>query len=51
VVWNDDEIAHGIGFGWHSHRDMQIIIYVRQGVGTHEDSVGNMGRTMVGDVR
>jgi redox-sensitive bicupin YhaK (pirin superfamily) len=30
---------------------MEIIFYVRLGVGTYEDSVGNIGRTVVGDVR
>ncbi|GLR83627.1 pirin family protein [Bradyrhizobium iriomotense] len=50
VVWNDDEIAPGTGFGRHSHADMEIVTYVRQGV-THEDSVGNVGRTAAGDVQ
>jgi quercetin 2,3-dioxygenase len=51
VVWNDDEIAPGTGFGRHSHADMEIITYVRQGAVTHEDSVGNVGRTVAGDVQ
>ena len=51
VVWNDDEIAPGTGFGRHPHADMEIITYVRQGVVTHEDSVGNVGRTAAGDVQ
>jgi len=51
VVWNDDEIAPGTGFGSHSHADMEIITYVRQGVVTHEDSSGNVGRTLAGDVQ
>lgn len=51
VVWNDDEIAPGTGFGRHSHADMEIITYVRQGVVTHEDSAGNIGRTRSGDVQ
>src|SRR5246500_3790430 len=51
VVWNDDEIAPGTGFGRHSHADMEIITYVRQGVVTHEDSAGNVGRTVAGDVQ
>jgi len=25
VVWNDDEIAPGTGFGHHSHADMEIV--------------------------
>jgi redox-sensitive bicupin YhaK (pirin superfamily) len=51
VVWNDDEIAPGTGFGRHSHADMEIVTYVRQGVVTHEDSAGNIGRTVAGDVQ
>jgi redox-sensitive bicupin YhaK (pirin superfamily) len=30
---------------------MEIITYVRQGVVTHEDSAGNTGRTVAGDVQ
>jgi redox-sensitive bicupin YhaK (pirin superfamily) len=51
VVWNDDEIAPGTGFGRHSHADMEIVTYVRQGAVTHEDSAGNRGRTVAGDVQ
>jgi quercetin 2,3-dioxygenase len=51
VVWNDDEIAPGTGFGRHTHADMEIVTYVRQGVVTHEDSTGNIGRTVAGDVQ
>lgn len=51
VVWNDDEIAPGKGFGRHSHAEMEIITYVRQGTVTHEDSAGNVGHTAAGDVQ
>ena len=51
VVWNDDEVAPGAGFGRHSHADMEIVTYVRQGAVTHEDSAGNVGRTVAGDVQ
>ncbi|OYX31813.1 MAG: hypothetical protein B7Y99_09525 [Caulobacterales bacterium 32-69-10] len=50
-VWNDDEIAAGTGFPPHPHRDMEIITYVREGAITHEDSLGNKGRTEAGDVQ
>ncbi|HEX8526595.1 pirin family protein [Allosphingosinicella sp.] len=50
-VWNDDEIAPRSGFPPHPHRDMEIITYVRQGAITHQDSMGNKGRTGAGDVQ
>jgi quercetin 2,3-dioxygenase len=50
-VWNDDEIAAHSGFPPHSHRDIEIITYVRTGAITHEDSLGNKGRTVAGDVQ
>jgi redox-sensitive bicupin YhaK (pirin superfamily) len=51
VVWNDDEIAPGKGFGLHGHADMEIVSYVREGTVTHRDSLGNIGRTTAGDVQ
>ena len=50
-VWNDDIIAPKTGFPAHPHRDMEIITYVREGAITHEDSLGNKGRTEAGDVQ
>jgi redox-sensitive bicupin YhaK (pirin superfamily) len=50
-VWNDDAIAPGAGFPPHPHRDMEIITYVREGAITHQDSLGNLGRTEAGDVQ
>lgn len=50
-VWNDDRIRAQTGFPPHGHRDMEIITYVRQGAITHEDSLGNKGRTEAGDVQ
>ena len=50
-VWNDDEIAANSGFPPHPHSDMEIITYVRDGAITHEDSLGNKGRTEAGDVQ
>ena len=50
-VWNDDEIAAQSGFPPHPHADMEIITYVRTGAITHEDSMGNRGRTAAGDVQ
>ncbi len=50
-VWNDDTIAPGTGFPPHPHADMEIITYVREGAITHQDSLGNKGRTEAGDVQ
>jgi redox-sensitive bicupin YhaK (pirin superfamily) len=50
-VWNDDIIAPHSGFPTHPHRDMEIITYVRKGAITHEDSLGNRGLTVAGDVQ
>jgi redox-sensitive bicupin YhaK (pirin superfamily) len=50
-VWNDDEIAPNSGFPAHPHANMEIITYVREGAITHQDSLGNKGRTEAGDVQ
>jgi redox-sensitive bicupin YhaK (pirin superfamily) len=50
-VWNDDRIAAQSGFPPHPHRDMEIVTYVRTGAITHQDSMGNQGRTGAGDVQ
>lgn len=49
-VWNDDTIEGGTGFPAHPHANMEIITYVREGAITHQDSMGNKGRTEAGDV-
>lgn len=51
LVWNDDTIASQSGFPPHSHADMEIITYVREGAITHKDNLGNVGRTEAGDVQ
>lgn len=50
-VWNDDTIGARSGFPPHPHRDMEIVTYVRTGAITHQDSMGNKGRTGAGDVQ
>lgn len=50
-VWNDDTIAAQTGFPPHGHRDMEIITFVRTGAITHQDNLGNQGRTEAGDVQ
>ena len=51
LVWNDDFIQPGTGFPMHSHKDMEIITYIRQGAITHEDSLGNKGVTRAGEIQ
>ena len=50
-VWNDDTIAAQSGFPPHPHSDMEIVTFVRSGAITHQDSLGNKGRTAAGDVQ
>lgn len=50
-VWNDDTIAAKSGFPPHPHSDMEIVTFVRTGAITHQDSLGNKGRTAAGDVQ
>lgn len=51
LVINDDRVAPDSGFDPHPHRNMEIITYVRGGAITHEDSLGNKGRTAAGDIQ
>ena len=50
-VWNDDEFAPSSGFPLHPHQNVEIVTYVREGAITHEDDLGNKGRTAAGGVQ
>ncbi|MFZ4062443.1 MAG: pirin family protein [Polynucleobacter sp.] len=50
-VINDDQVAPGMGFGKHGHRNMEIISYVLSGELAHEDSMGNVKGIPPGDVQ
>ena len=50
-VLNDDTIAGGMGFGKHSHDNMEIVTIPLSGAIKHEDSMGNSGIIHAGDVQ
>ena len=48
---NNDRIAPQSGFPPHPHRDMEIVTYVIKGAITHQDHLGNKGRTEAGQIQ
>jgi redox-sensitive bicupin YhaK (pirin superfamily) len=48
-VINDDKVIPGAGFATHSHRDMEIISYVKRGAIEHKDSMGHVEVLTVGE--
>lgn len=50
-VFNDDVIDAGKGFGFHPHRDMEIITYVIDGELEHRDDMGGQGIIHAGEVQ
>ena len=48
-VINDDQVVPGAGFATHSHQDMEIISYVKQGSIEHKDSMGNVEQLPAGE--
>jgi quercetin 2,3-dioxygenase len=50
-VINEDSVQPSMGFGTHSHKDMEIITYVLNGALEHKDSMGNSSIIYAGDVQ
>ena len=50
-VFNNDTIAPGGGFPFHSHHEMEIVTYVIQGQLEHRDTLGNHGVISPGEVQ
>ncbi|MFK7956380.1 MAG: pirin family protein [Lysobacterales bacterium] len=50
-VINDDWVGPGKGFAEHSHKDMEIISYVREGTIAHRDTMGHVSQLTAGQVQ
>jgi hypothetical protein len=50
-VVNEDRVQPGQGFGWHGHRDMEIVSWVLEGELAHRDSTGGAGVLRPGEVQ
>ena len=51
IVFNDDIISAGKGFGAHPHENAEIVTIVLEGSLRHEDSQGNKGTVNAGEVQ
>lgn len=51
LVINEDRVTPAMGFGMHSHQDMEIFSYVLSGELAHKDSMGTGAIIQAGDVQ
>jgi redox-sensitive bicupin YhaK (pirin superfamily) len=51
LVINEDQIQGGGGFPLHPHKNMEIVTLIKEGGLAHEDSKGNNGVILKGDVQ
>lgn len=51
IAWDDEDFAPSTGFPAHSHQDVDIVTYVREGHLSHRDSTGGAGQVEAGDVQ
>ncbi|HEY0547693.1 MAG TPA: pirin family protein, partial [Pyrinomonadaceae bacterium] len=51
LVINEDTVAPAMGFGTHSHRDMEILSYVVAGQLAHKDSTGTSALIRRGELQ
>jgi redox-sensitive bicupin YhaK (pirin superfamily) len=50
-VINEDRVEPAQGFGWHGHRDMEILTWVLEGSLEHKDSMGSGGVIQPGEMQ
>jgi redox-sensitive bicupin YhaK (pirin superfamily) len=50
-IINDDLVMPGHGFGFHPHKNMEIITYVLSGEVEHRDSIGNRKVIRAGEIQ
>jgi len=50
-VINQDQVAPGMGFPAHGHKDMEIFTYVLEGAIEHKDSMGNHAQLKPGQIQ